>query len=112
MDLPPVLPPAAAGQTGGLQVPVTPTAAVGRVREACRSFEAYFTASVLSSLTQSTLQPASGSQGQQERWAWDWLAQTVADEMSRNQGLGLARQLEIYIKEKSGPDPAGPAKTP
>lgn len=72
-----------------------------RTREACRAFETYFTASLLEAMVKTTgAAGKTGVGGQEASWAWSQMSQAVAEEMSRGDGLGLARQLEAVLRGK------------
>jgi len=88
--------------TGANRTESGKTSEAERLREACRSFEAYFTASMFASMMKTTgMETKPGAQGQQDAWVWNLVSQTVAEESARGQGLGLSRQLEQSLTEKN-----------
>jgi Rod binding domain-containing protein len=75
------------------------------VEKACREFEAYFTASLFSEMTKTLeIGENQGVSGQQESWMWSLAGQTVAQELSRGEGLGLKQQLLPLLTKNLGTD--------
>jgi Rod binding domain-containing protein len=78
------------------------------VEKACQDFEAYFTASLFSEMTKTLeIGEKTGSSGQEESWMWNLAGQTVAQELSRGEGLGLKKELLQSLSKSMGINPGG-----
>lgn len=108
MDITPISPAGPEPDARGTGAPKGPAGA--DLPAACRSFEAYFTSCLLSSMTKTLdVSRAGGREGQEAQWVWGLLTRTVADEMAEKQSLGLGRQLQAYCAEKMEIQPPRPA---
>jgi Rod binding domain-containing protein len=71
--------------------------------KACQDFEAYFTASMFSEMTKTLeLGQKDGISGQEEEMIWNLTGQTVAQELSKGQGLGLKAELLRAVSQHPG----------
>ncbi|NTV52181.1 MAG: hypothetical protein HGA76_04110 [Candidatus Firestonebacteria bacterium] len=92
-------------QSGGTAPAVKTQAGV---EKACRDFEAYFTASLFSEMSKTLeIEQKQGPSGQQAAWMWNLAGQTVAQELSRGEGLGLKQQLMQALSRSVGLSPSG-----
>lgn len=87
--------------------PAPAASAPRELEAAAKSFEAYFTSSLLSTLAKTAEIGGSGSPSREKQLAWSVLTQTVGEKMAGSQSLGLSRQLLENWARSTGQNPAG-----
>lgn len=73
------------------------------IERASQDFESMFISTMMSGLMKTgSLNPADKSTQMQENWVWSLMIQTLAEEWSQNQDLGLAEQVTRHLAEQDG----------
>jgi len=75
-----------------------------RLEKACQDFEVLFTSTFLSEMVNSiNIQSKSGVSQMQENWVWNMMFQTIAQDLSQTESLGLGKMLfeQFGIAEKT-----------
>ena len=69
------------------------------IEQASQAFESMFISTLMSGLMKTgSLNPAEKSTQMQENWVWSLMIQTLAEEWSQNQDLGLAEQVTRQLE--------------